>query len=424
MRILYSLILYLCAPLVLGYLLLRGVRNRAYLQRIPERFGCIPAAASTQPVLWVHAVSVGEVQAAQPLVLRLLDAAPDCRVLLTTTTPAGAARVRSLFAARVEHRYLPYDLPHAVCLFLHRLKPRVLIILETEIWPNLLYHCQRCGIPTLLVNARLSAASCRAYQKLPRFTATVLGRFTHIAARGNEDAERFLALGAPSDRVSVTGNLKFDVDFPHTLVAQAQSLRRQRFRERPVWIAASTHAGEEEQVLAAFKQIRQALAHCLLVLAPRHPERFGKVYKLCQRRGLQVVRHSAGATPGDAAVYLLDTLGELPLFYASADVAFIGGSLVPAGGHNVLEAAALGVPVISGEHNANFAEIIDLFKTEDAILIVADAAQLGAATLRLLQDAGLRRARGARARQLVRQRQGATDAVMALLERCTTPTAK
>ena len=421
MRILYSLALYLCTPLALCYLLLRGLRNRAYLQRIPERFGCIGRPTSAKPVIWVHAVSVGEVQAARLLVRRLLAAYPDHRVLLTTVTPTGAAQVKALFADEVEHRYLPYDLPHAVRLFLQRVRPRALLIVETEIWPNLLHHCKRRAIPVFLVNARLSPRSQRAYRRLPGFTAAALACITHIAARGEEDAGRFLALGAPRDRVSVAGNLKFDVDTPADDAVPAQSSSRAFAQGRPVWIAASTHAGEEEQVLAAFHQIRPAVADCLLLIAPRHPERFDKVYKLCQGHGLEVVRrrdrHIAEAAPREADVYLLDTLGELPWFYACADVAFVGGSLVAAGGHNVLEASGLGVPVLVGRHTANFSEVIDLLKEADAITIIEDAAQLAAATLRLLQDPDLRGAQGRRGQELVRQRQGATDAVMALLGR-------
>ena len=418
MRFLYSLVLYLCAPLALCYLLLRGTKNRAYLERIPERFGWIPALESAQPVIWVHAVSVGEVQASGMLVKRLLSAYPNCRVLMTTVTPTGAARVRSLFAGTVEHRYLPYDLPHAVLLFLRRIKPRLLVILETELWPNLLYYCKRRGVPALLVNARLSAASCRGYLKFRRFSASAVQSLSHIAARGAEDAERFLALGADPARVSIAGNLKFDIDTGADSAVQAAPLRRTIAAGRPVWIAASTHEGEEEQVLDAFDRVRRSLADCFLIIAPRHPERFDKVYHLCVRRGLEVARRSAaaGVEARDTDVYLLDTLGELPLFYACADAAFVGGSLTPVGGHNVLEPAALGVPLISGQHTANFAGIIGLFEDADAITIVADSAQLAAAVTRLLQDEELRRTRGARGQRLVRENQGALDAVMALLE--------
>ncbi len=420
MRILYSLVLYLCAPLALCYLLLRGTNNSAYLERIPERFGYIPKPGSAQPVIWVHAVSVGEVKASGMLVKRLLSTYPDCRVLITTVTPTGAARVRSLFAGTVEHRYLPYDLPHAVLLFLRRIKPRLLVILETEIWPNLLYYCKRRGVPAILVNARLSSASYQGYLKLRRFSASAVQSLSHIAARGAEDAERFLALGADPARVSITGNLKFDVDTGDDTAVQAASLRRTIAAGRPVWIAASTHAGEEEQVLDAFDRVRRSLADCLLIIAPRHPERFDKVYHLCVRRGLEVARRSAaaGVEARDTDVYLLDTLGELPLFYACADAAFVGGSLTPVGGHNVLEPAALGVPLISGQHTANFREVIELFKAGDAIMIVTDAAQLAAAVSSLLQDADLGRARGERGQRLVRQNQGAIDAVMRLLDKC------
>ena len=418
MRFLYSLVLYLCAPLALCYLLLRGIRNRAYLERIPERFGLTPEPESGQPVIWVHAVSVGEVQAASPLVKRLLSAYPNCRVVLTTVTPTGAARAGSLFPGEVEHRYLPYDLPHAVCLFLRRTDPLLLVIMETELWPNLLHYCKRRGVPALLVNARLSPASYRAYRRLRRFSATAVQMLTHIAARSAADAERFLALGAEPARVTVTGNLKFDVGAQDDIAARSQSLRHTIAAGRPVWIAASTHAAEEEQVLGAFDRVRQALEDCLLIIAPRHPERFDKVYDLCRRRGLDAARRSAAAAPASrvADVYLLDTLGELPLFYACADAAFVGGSLTPVGGHNVLEPAALGVPLISGRHTANFTEIIELFKAEDAIIMVADAAQLAAAVTTLLQDADLRRALGARGQRLVRQNRGAIDSVITLLE--------
>ena len=418
MRFIYSLVLYLSVPLVLLKLLLRGLKNAAYLERIPERFGCVPEPKSGLPLIWVHAVSVGEVQASGALVKRLLRTYPGYQVLVTTITPTGAAQVRSVFAGAVEHRYLPYDLPHAVCMFLRRINPKLLIILETEIWPNLLHYCKRRDIPALLVNARLSSASCRAYLRFRRFSADTLQLLSHIAARGTEDADRFLALGADPDNVSVAGNLKFDVDPPHEIIEQALSIRRSLSEQRPVWIAASTHEGEEEQVLDAFLRVRETLSDCLLIIAPRHPERFGKVYNLCRRRGMAVARRTDAASnvPRDTDIYLLDTLGELSLFYACADLAFVGGSLVPAGGHNVLEAARLGVPLISGVHTVNFAEIIGLFKAADAIITVTDARQLTADVIRLLQDGELRRAYGERGRQVAEANQGATDSVMALLE--------
>ena len=418
MRFLYSIVLYLSVPLVLLKLLLRGSTHRAYLERIPERFGRTPGLKSRQPVIWVHAVSVGEVQASGALVRRLLSSYPRCQVLLTTVTPTGAAQARTLFADAVEHRYLPYDLPHGINRFLRRIKPRLLIVLETEIWPNLLHGCNRRGVPAVLVNARLSSASYRGYLRFRHFSASAVRMFSHIAARSLEDARRFQALGADPGTVTVAGNLKFDDELPPGIGEQAQSLRQSLFGARPVWIAASTHTGEEEQVLEAFRQVRERLPDCLLIIAPRHPERFDKVYHLCRRHDLQVARRSAGDTgvPRDTDVYLLDTLGELSRFYACADAAFVGGSLVPAGGHNVLEAARLGVPLVSGEHTANFAEITGLFKAADAIMIAADGAQLAAALIRLLTDAELRRTRGERGRRLVQQNQGALDSIMAILE--------
>ena len=417
-RFLYSLVLYLSVPLVLLKLLLRGCGNRAYLERIPERFGCVAEPKSGLPVIWVHAVSVGEVQASGALVKRLLRSYPGCRVLLTTITPTGAAQVEKLFSGSVEHRYLPYDLPHGINLFLRRIKPRLLVILETEIWPNLLHCCSRRGVPAVLVNGRLSATSYRGYLRLRRFTASTVRLLDHIAARSAEDAGRFLALGADPAAVSIAGDLKFDDEMPPETSAQAQSLRRSLAAGRPVWIAASTHEGEEDKVLDAFRGVRESLADCLLIIAPRHPERFDRVYDLCRRRGLEVSRRSdaAGAVRRDTDVYLLDTLGELPLFYACADAAFVGGSLVPAGGHNVLEAARLGVPLVSGAHTGNFAEIIGLFKAADAIMTVNDATQLAAAVTRLLTDAELGRARGERGQRLVQEHRGALNSVMEILE--------
>lgn len=417
-RFLYSLVLYLSVPLVLLKLLLRGRGNRAYLARIPERFGCVAEPKSGLPVIWVHAVSVGEVQASGALVQRLLRSYPGCQVLLTTITPTGAAQVEKLFSGAVEHRYLPYDLPHGINLFLRRIKPRLLVILETEIWPNLLHCCSRRGVPAVLVNGRLSPASYRGYLRFRRFSASAVQLFSHIAARSAEDARRFQALGADPAAMTVVGNLKFDDELPPGIREQSQSLRQSLCGTRPVWIAASTHAGEEEQVLEAFRQVRERLPDCLLIIAPRHPERFDKVYRLFRRHDLQVARRSADATGAlrDTDVYLLDTLGELPLFYACADAAFVGGSLVPAGGHNVLEAARLGVALVSGEHTANFAEIIGLFKAADAIMIAADAAQLATAVIRLLTDGELRRTCGARGQRLVQDNQGALNSVMAILE--------
>ncbi len=419
MRILYSLILYLSVPLVLLKLLLRGIGNPGYLERIPERFGFMSKPTSELPVIWVHAVSVGEVRTSGALVNRLLRTFPRYQVLMTTITPTGAEQVRQLFAGEVAHRYLPYDLPCGVRTFLRTVNPRLLIIMETEIWPNLLHYCKRNGVPALLVNARLSVESYRGYLRFRRFSANTLQTLSHIAAQGEEDAGRFLALGARPGDVSVTGNLKFDVEIPDNVTAQAGALRRFFSADRPVWIAASTHEGEEKLVLEAFQRVRETLADCLLIIAPRHPERFDNVYNLCRRRGFVVVKRTDEGLydQRNTDVYLVDTMGELPLFYGSADAAFVGGSLVPAGGHNVLEAARLGIAVISGKHTFNFREIISLFKDGDALIIVSDPAALAASVVRLLLDADLRRGYGERGKRMTARNQGAIDSVMALLDK-------
>ena len=417
MRILYSLILYLSVPLVLLKLLLRGVKNPGYLERISERFGFMSKPASGLPVIWVHAVSVGEVRTAGALVNRLLRTFPRCQVLMTTITPTGAEQVRQLFDGKVAHRYLPYDLPHGVRGFLRAVNPRMLIIMETEIWPNLLYYCKRFGVPAVLVNARLSAESYRGYLRFRRFSANTLQALSHIAAQSDEDAGRFLSLGVRPGNISVAGNLKFDVEMPHGVTDQADALRRFLSVDRPVWIAASTHEGEEKLVLEAFRRVRETLADCLLIIAPRHPERFDNVYNLCRRQGFVAVKRTDDGLYDQRKtdVYLVDTLGELPVFYGCSDTAFVGGSLVPAGGHNVLEAARLGIPVISGKHTFNFREIISLFKVGDALIVVSDSSELAASVVRLLLDVNLRRGYGERGKRMVDQNQGAMDLVMSLL---------
>ncbi len=416
MRLVYSLLLYLLAPLVVGRLAWRGIAQRAYWQRWPERFGFIPHAQGPAP-LWVHAVSVGEVTAAVPLVQLLRKRHPQVPIVVTTVTPTGSQRVLEAFGASVQHVYSPYDLPDAVARFLGRIRPRAVLIMETELWPNLFHACGTRNIPLVIANARLGTRSFAGYRRVRRLIAGTLKNVTVVAAQSRADAERFLALGAPSARVQVTGSIKFDLRLPASLREQAAVLRRTCGVNRPVWIVASTHEGEEEQVLQAFAQVRLSLPACLLVLVPRHPERFGRVAALCRRNGYRVVLRSSGARcPGDADVFLGDSMGELMLFYAASDVAFVGGSLVPTGGHNMLEPAALGVPVIFGPHTFNFEEIARLLITEGAAWQVHDVAELAGVAASLLRDANLRHAAGERARQVVERNRGALERLMEMVE--------
>jgi 3-deoxy-D-manno-octulosonic-acid transferase len=327
---LYTLLLRLLLPLALVRLLWRSLRAPAYRRRIGERLVLRGSAAGPADV-WVHAVSVGEVQAAAPLIRHLLTRDPPQRVLVTTTTPTGAARVADLFGQTVTHRYTPFDLPGMVGRFLDAVRPRLILVMETEIWPNTLAEANRRQISVVLANARLSDRSARGYARLQPLTRETLNRFERIAAQGEADARRFLELGAGAHRVEITGSIKFDQQLPASLQEQSEVLRR-AWGGRPVWVAASTHEGEEEPVLEAHRRIRAQVPDTLLVLVPRHPERFDRVADLVSRGGFSLVRRST-RTPcdPDTAVLLGDTMGELPVFLAAADAAFIGGSRGPRG---------------------------------------------------------------------------------------------
>ncbi|HHC72300.1 MAG TPA: 3-deoxy-D-manno-octulosonic acid transferase [Thiotrichales bacterium] len=415
MRILYFALLYLSAPLVMIRLLWRSRNLPDYRRRWGERFGFYGAPPPAGGI-WLHAVSVGEVQAAVPLLRELLQRHPDHSVLVTTTTPTGSTRVRDLFGGKVHHVYLPYDLPDAVGRFLDWARPSLGLVMETELWPNLFRACARRGIPLLIANARLSPRSFRGYRRLRRLVRATLADVTRIAAQSETDAARFRALGADPERVVVTGSIKFDLRLPASLREQAEVLRRALGSHRAVWIAASTHEGEEEAILAALDEVRD-LASALLILVPRHPDRFDRVAALCQRRGLPVARRSRdGEVTAETRVYLGDTLGELPLLYAAADVAFVGGSLVPVGGHNVLEPAALGVPVLFGPYHFNFPEIAPMLIEAGGAVEVADARHLVAQVADLLRDPNRAHQMGEAGLALVEANRGALGRLLEQIE--------
>ena len=413
----YTLTLYLLAPFALLRLAWLGRRNPAYRRRWLERFGFTPALGPGGTLIWIHTVSVGEVQAARPLVEYLQKRYPGHRILVTTVTPSGADMAAQAFAGGVSHRYFPYDLPFAVSRFLRVIRPGVLLVFETEIWPNLYRQCRRRGIPVALVNARLSARSLKGYRLVAGLARETLSCLSVLAAQSGADADRFLSLGAPPDVVRVTGNLKFDVRIPHSVLEQAEVLRRRFSAGRPVWIAASTHEGEEKAALEAMDIIRAQRPGSLLIIAPRHPERFEEVAALAASRGYQTARYTRmDAWHDGIEVFILDTLGQLPAFYAASDVAFVGGSLVPIGGHNMLEPACLGVPVVCGRHLHNFNEITALLAGAGVLFRVDDAAQLAAVVLELLDDPNRRFALGERARQVVAENQGTINKIVKVLE--------
>jgi 3-deoxy-D-manno-octulosonic-acid transferase len=415
MRRLYTIVLGLLLPLVLLRLFWRGRRSPGYRQRWEERLGRLPPLAAGK-VIWVHAVSVGEAQAAQPLIRRLLADYPSYRVFVTTTTPTGADRVRRLFDGEVVHRYFPYDLPGIVHDFLDAVHPDMVLVMETEIWPNLLAECQRRAVPVMLVNARLSARSARGYGWFGDLTRESLQRIRRIAVQSPEDGERFVELGAPRDRVAVTGSLKFDIRLPASVGEQAEVLRLGWGMDRPVWVAASTHEGEEPLVLDAHERVLAQCPDALLVLVPRHPERFDEVAQLVADRGFDSSRRSDQPAPRPACqVYVGDTMGELPVFYAAADVAYVGGSLVPVGGHNILEPAALGVPVVFGPHMFNFAAIGALFLDQQAARQASDEQALAEVIVAWMADSGERARIGDNGRRVVAANRGALDTTMGLV---------
>lgn len=415
MRLVYVLLTYLLAPVVIAMEAWRALGDPQYRGRLGQRLGW-QGPAPEGPCLWVHGVSVGEVQAAAALVRALRDAYPGLPVVVTTVTPTGAQRARALFGDSVSHCYLPYDLPGAVRRFLDRTRPRVAIIMETEIWPTLYHALGTRGVPLVMASARVSTRSVDRYRRLASLFRTTLSHGILIGAQTAADAERFRIIGAAPDRVRVTGNVKYDMEIPAAAVAAGRDFRARVAADRPVWIAGSTHEGEEDIVLAAHAAVRERHPDALLILVPRHPQRFESVRALLRRRGVAFDQRSAGSEPEPGhTVFLVDTLGELQMFYAAADVAFVAGSLVPIGGHSLLEPAVLGLPMLSGPHNHNAQDVADLFEQCGALRIVRSQADLAQKTCEWFDDPARARADGERGRQAVEQSRGAVTRLVAMV---------
>lgn len=422
MRWLYTALFYLLVPAIVLRLLWRSRRAPAYRRRIGERFGwfgedggiSVPGQGDG---IWVHAVSVGETIAAAPMIRRLQERYPSARIVVTTMTPTGSERVRALFGDSVDHVYAPYDVPDCIARFLNRTRPQLAIIVETELWPNTIHACAAHGIPLLVANARLSARSARGYRRLRALAEPMMAELTRVVAQNAADGERFVELGLPRERLRVSGSIKFDLALEPELRERAAEIRAGWGAERLVWIAASTHEGEESIALEAHRRLRARHPDALLVLVPRHPERFGPVAALVERMGLHVQRRSAGRPlDADTAVLLGDTMGELLCLYGCADIAFVGGSLIPRGGHNMLEPAAWGLPLITGHSDFNFREISALLQQADALAQVADVGELAAQLQALAADPMQRSRCGAAARQVVDANRGALDKLMAEIE--------
>ena len=403
----YTFLYYLVLPLVLLRLIYRGVKAPGYRQRIAERFGIFKAPASPGAI-WVHAVSVGETIAAVPVVRQILERYPERTVVMTTMTPTGSDRVRALLGDSVFHVYAPYDLPVAVNAFLRKIKPSLLVIMETELWPNMIHACRRNLVPVLVANARLSAKSASGYQKVSALTAPMLSNVTKIVAQTQADADRFKGLGMASERVVVSGSIKFDIDLDEKLCEQAAVLKKSWGDGRTIWVAASTHAGEDEILLQAHKTLLKHYPQLLLVLVPRHPERFEAVAALVQQQGLCFQCRSNCDVPDDETqVVVGDTMGELLLLYGVSDIAFVGGSLVDSGGHNMLEPAAWGLPILTGPSDFNFAAISAMLQAQGALKKVTDSTTMVEQIHRWLESKTDREIAGNAAAGVVKENRGA-----------------
>ena len=407
MRSLYTIFFYLATPFILLRLLWLSRKLPAYRHRIKERFGYIKPLPKAS--MWLHAVSLGETIAALPLIKVLLEKYPEQKLVITTSTPSGSEAILRHFKEhkQVVHVYVPYDLPTTVSRFFMRINPVVGIIMETELWPNLLFEAANRHLPILLVNARLSARSCKAYQYIPRMTRAMLERLSLVVGQSQADGDRFIQIGLKPNHLRVAGNIKFDIHIPDSVRSKGKALRNS-WKGRLTFIAASTHEGEETVVLKAFSQIRVSHPDALLLLVPRHPERFDKVAKLCSDIDYSVARRSLKQLPDtNTAIYLGDTLGELRLLYATSDVAFLGGSLSPIGGHNFIEPAAFNLPIITGPELHNCTSIRDLLQAANALTIIHNDTELAHMVSKFFDDKNLRKKMGQRARDVSEANKGA-----------------
>ena len=405
--------LLLTAPVWIPWVLLSRKRRRNVFDRLGFRRGKIPAPTGKQRI-WIHAVSVGETLSAVPLVRELRKRLPETEILLSTVTLTGQEVSRKTLGGSTDGIFFfPFDLPGICARFLDRVRPGLLAILETEIWPNLIAECAKRRIPVVLLNGRVSERSMRGYSRFRSWISSVLACLDKVAVQTGEDAERVRALGADPSRVCVTGNMKFDVAAPATRDSEYLGrLHDVKARGGSWFVAGSTHEGEEEAVLRALGRARAVNRSIRLLLAPRHPERFPAVEELCRRSGWEVARRT-GVKPGEdlpeTPVILLDTVGELTSVYSAADLAFVGGSLVPKGGHNILEPALFGIPTIVGPHMENFRDVSEIFTRGEAVISVKDGKTFAAALAEWAADPAPFRSTGERAKRLLDDFRGATE---------------
>lgn len=417
----YTILFTCLLPVVFFRLWVRSLRLPAYRRRWAERLGMVPLPP-LEDVMWLHAVSVGEAIAAIPLVHRFRLQFPQSPILVTTTTPTGSERVQAAFkdmlGKHIYHCYLPYDLPFTLNTFFKRIKPKLLILMETEIWPNLLQACKARQLPVLIANGRLSPVSMRRYQWLGSLMKWIVAPISAVAAQSAMDVSRFAHLGVEQNKITDTGNIKFDLQLPSYLQEAGQELRQELGKNRLIWIAASTHETEEVIALNTYQALKERFPELLLLLVPRHPDRFNKVANLCIDRGFSLARRSQKqGTTAQTDVYLGDTMGELPLFYAAGDVAFVGGSFVTVGGHNLLEPAALGLPVLSGPQLFNFVAISQMLVGAKGATIVNNEAELITCLAELLSSSEKRVTQGKLAQKVVEENKGALDKLLLVIEK-------
>jgi 3-deoxy-D-manno-octulosonic-acid transferase len=414
MRILYTLIIYLFSPFIL-FLLYRPRHGKpGFGSRWKEHLGWIPAPLKSAP-LWIHAVSVGETIAVTPLIKALKQRHPDLSILLTTTTRTGADQAARL-GSLVEHRYAPLDYPGAVARFLRTANPRALLIMETELWPNLLAQCGQKKIPVAILNARLSERSCQRYQHIRHFFQHMSRALTLLLCQHHDDAARFKRLGVDKNKLLITGSIKFDIQMDQQQIENGEQYRQQ-LGNRPVWIAASTHKGEDEKILRAHQIILQQIPNALLVLVPRHPERFNDVALLCQNQGFSLCRRSEQrSVAADEQILLGDSMGEMAYYFQMADLAFMGGSLVPVGGHNLLEPAALAKPTLIGPHYFNFSDITRQLIAKQACQVIHNDDELATTVQELLLAKEKQHQMGMAAFDVVAANQGALEKSLNALE--------
>jgi len=417
MRLIYTLLFYLLLPFVLARLYWRGIKAPEYRKRWKERLALYQKQYPSN-VIWIHAVSVGEAEAVFQLTKHLKNKYPSDQFLLTTTTPTGSARVREVLGDSVIHVYLPYDLPCVINRFMSVFNPKIAIFMEKEIWPNIYAQCERKNIPVMIINARLSANSAKGYKKISALFSSALLSVDWIATQTEEDKQRFIEIGAKKENVSVEGNLKFDLSVDEATIQQARDIKNKLFADRFVWIVASTHEGEEDAIFELYPDLKQKIPQLLILIVPRHPERFEQVQKLAKKKQLKTcMRSTGGLCTVSTDVYIADTMGELKLLYGTADICFVGGSLVPVGGHNILEPAAIGIPIMFGPYMTNFKEIAKNVLELGAAIQCMNKEAIKNAVIHLYQDKSFRLDMASKAKIFIKANQGATVRIEDLISK-------